>query len=176
MALANYGARQTDINSTTKTFQYGLPPTANWIYKNVLTQGFITPENNTKDVLIQKNLIVNGSIINPSDINIKKNINNIPLEEINNISLLKPKMYNFIEKYDDENMKHYGFIAQELEEIYPNLIMNVVNEDDGEGDNEIKGINYFELIPLLIGKINNMQMEMDEMKKEINQMKKEKND
>lgn len=167
MSFANYGGKQADISSSTKVFYVDSGPYANWIYKNVLTKGYITPENKTKNVVIEKDLIVNGSIINPSDMNVKKNIEDINPQDINNISLLKAKRYNYIDEESDEHQPHYGFIAQELEEVYPSLIMKIPDENE----NEIKGINYIELIPLLVGKINNMQLEMDEMRKEMNEMK-----
>lgn len=174
MSLSNYGGRQTDTSSTTKTFYVDSDPYAHWIYKNLLTKGYITPENKTKNVLIQKDLIVNGAIINPSDANVKKNIEDVIEQDINNISRLNAKRYNYIDEDISESNPHYGFIAQELEEVYPNLIISIPNEnsENSENDkNEIKGINYIELIPLLVAKINNMQKEINEMKKEIIELK-----
>lgn len=180
MALSNYGGRQSDTTSTIKVFYVESGPYANWVYRNVLTKGYITPENKTKNVLIEKDLIVNGAIINPSDANIKKDVKDVTMEDINNISLLNPKVYNYIDNYDDGNKRsHYGFIAQELETVYPNLITKIPNKNQPQNQNEeqieeldeIKGINYSELLPLLVGKINHMQIEMDEMRKEINEMK-----
>lgn len=175
MSLANYSGKQADISSAVKSF-YVLPGIyAHWIYKNILTKGYITPENKTKNVLIEKDLIVNGSIISPSDANVKKNIQDVSAEDINNISLLKAKRYNYIDEENNEDQPHYGFIAQELEEIYPNLIISIPNiknvKDENSVENEIKGINYIELIPILVAKINNMQFEMNEMKKEMNKLK-----
>ena len=47
-----------------------------------------------------------------------------------------------------------------MEKIYPELI---VNEMDNNGD-EMKSINYIELIPFLVAKIQDLQKEVDLLK------------
>ncbi len=60
--------------------------------------------------------------------------------------------------YDDESPilknKHYGLVAQELKEIYPDL---VVESQDG-----YLAINYLEIIPLLIRSVQELKAELDE--------------
>ena len=60
---------------------------------------------------------------------------------------------------DDQNKKHFGLIAQELETIYPEL---VVNSEIG-----FKAVNYTELIPIMLAQMKNMQTEIDKLKEEI---------
>ena len=59
--------------------------------------------------------------------------------------------------YDEEspiiNNKHYGLIAQELQEIYPDL---VVESQDG-----FLAINYLEIIPLLIRSVQELKAEIN---------------
>ena len=54
------------------------------------------------------------------------------------------------------NNKHYGLIAQELQEIYPDL---VVESQDG-----FLAINYLEIIPLLIRSVQELKTELDASK------------
>ena len=68
-----------------------------------------------------------------------------------------PKSYKY--KNDTSKKLHYGLIAQEFEQLYPELIsMTTMN------GNAVKGINYLELIPILIGKIKLMEKEIEELK------------
>ena len=125
----------------------------------------ITPANKV-DVLIPKNLIVNGSIINPSDLSLKENVMSIKeLKEKNknncyeSILELNPIKYNYI---SDKNKKqHYGFIAQEVEDYFPELITEI-NIDIN--DTPIKTVNYIELIPIMLSKMQEMQNEIDDLK------------
>lgn len=52
--------------------------------------------------------------------------------------------------------KHYGLVAQELQEIYPDL---VVESQDG-----FLAINYLEIIPLLIRSVQELKAELDASK------------
>ena len=111
--------------------------------------------------MIPKDLLVLGSINNPSDINLKDNIEKISTEDFDK---LNPVSFTF--KDDDQNKKHYGFIAQELETIYPELVTNT-----GIG---FKTVNYIEMIPILLSQMKNMQIEIDKLKDEIKEIKGEK--
>ena len=59
---------------------------------------------------------------------------------------------------------HYGLIAQELQEIYPNLVK--------EGRGGYLTINYIEIIPLLIGSIQELKAEVDVLKGSSSPIKK----
>lgn len=50
--------------------------------------------------------------------------------------------------------KHYGLIAQELQEIYPNLVI--------EGEDGYLGVNYIEIIPLLIRSIQELNAKIEQ--------------
>ena len=77
---------------------------------------------------------------------------------------LKPSKFTF--KDDPTNHNHYGFIAQEFENEYPDLIS--VKPDKNMAN--IKAINYLEIIPLLVSKIQMMQTEIDELKAKVNEL------
>lgn len=76
---------------------------------------------------------------NRSDIRLKKNVEDLSVD-INDIFRIIPVEYNFKHESDAVN-KHYGFIAQEVESVYPNLV--TVDEDGS------KAINYNEMLAIL---------------------------
>ena len=143
--------------------------------------GLITPINNCANVLITNNIIVNGSILNPSDITLKENISDVENIEYDNLMKIIPKKYNYkintpsIIDRDDVKV-HYGFIAQDFEPFFPNLCITVdkfkeieeEKEDNVVEDVKIKTVNYIELIPLIIGKMQEMENEIKELKSKLN--------
>jgi hypothetical protein len=116
----------------------------------------IVPTNNQLFVSCS-NLQVNTSFSLISDIKLKDDIEDIPEVYIDNMASLKGKQYTF--KKDQSKTKHYGYIAQDVEELYPNLV--ITNKED------IKSINYIEFIPLLIEKINRLELEILKLKNNI---------
>lgn len=137
-----------------KQFEQPVTRFVSWVHKMVQGTNYITPSDQTKNILIPKDLFVVGSINNPSDVSLKTNI-----EPIHNSELLfqiEPKQYTF---RGDERL-HYGIIAQDLERIYPNLVNEVVLDVA-----TIKTVNYLELIPLLLCQIKVLKEELDELKK-----------
>jgi len=93
---------------------------------------------------------------------LKENIEDIDEDEFDRILTIRPKKYSFIN--DNKNKTHYGLIAQDLETIYPELVTTNHHEADEGEVQDIKSINYVELIPILICKIQQMQKEIDELK------------
>ena len=159
--VANYGGRQPDNTQNIKQFVVGAGGQAIWIFKRLPTGLVVqTPADSFKPVLINSDLYVNGSIYNPSDKNLKENIQPITDDKSNSIINLEPVEFNY--KDDKEEKKHLGFIAQDVEKIYPELV---------KGDqNDIKSINYVEFIPLLVLKIQNQQKEIDELREQLNEL------
>jgi hypothetical protein len=84
---------------------------------------------------------------NLSDKRSKENIKNISQNEKDKVLQLVPKTYNFIK--DEKKDKRYGLIAQEVEEIYPELI--------SEDEKGMKSLNYMDLIPLLLEHIKDLK-------------------
>ena len=115
---------------------------SNWkhtIYENNIT---LIPTNDSANVYITNDLIIGGSLNNPSDIKLKENIKPIDPE----------------------------YIAQDLEELMPELVSNFKineNENENEKENEFKMINYLELIPLLIIKIQELENKINKIMKNV---------
>ena len=106
-----------------------------------------------------------------SDISIKENIRDIksPLEAIRQIRGIQYdlKREYFIntqeEKIDElveEGKNKYGVIAQELKEILPDLV--VYNEEA-----KLYGVNYVDMIPILIEAIKEQQVQIEELQTAI---------
>jgi polyhydroxyalkanoate synthesis regulator protein len=117
------------------------------------------PEDSRVDV--SDNLGVNGIVYakgfqQVSDRQLKENITNITaaLEKIS-------KLRGVTFKWKETGKKDIGLIAQEVEEVIPEAVV----EKDG-----LKYINYDTLIPLLIEAIKEQQKEIDELKQQIRYM------
>lgn len=82
----------------------------------------------------------------------KDNIEDIPEEEANKLMLLNPVTFD----YKNTGAHSSGFIAEDTEPYFPNLIMYA-------GD-KINGLNYIGLIPYLVKKIQMQQKEIDKLK------------
>jgi len=158
--IANYGGKQPAQQSYIKQFVIsGSNAEAGWIYKN-LNNGLTvqTPVNNKIPVFIANDLYVTGSIYNSSDLKLKNDIKTINLDKTKELFNLNPVTFSF--KSDLQKKIHFGFIAQEIEKIYPELV--------GNNNLGYKSINYTEMIPLLLAKMKIMQNEIDELKTKIN--------
>jgi len=157
--VGNYGGRIADFQQGIKQFYVSSPSTVTWIYKklpdNLLV---ITPLDSSKPVLINNDLIVTGSLFNTSDVRLKENISNLDSDDINSLFNLNPVQYSF--KNDTNKKLHYGILAQDIEKIFPELV-----EENYFG---YKTVNYQELIPLMLAKMKNMQIEIDELKEALN--------
>ena len=145
MLFNNYGGKQSGGFAVNKTF-YTASPNALWKRSN----GALTPIN-CRNILVQGTIFY-GALSGLSDIQVKSNI-----QPIESTSLMDLKPCSFTYNKDKTNKVHYGFIAQEMEKIYPELIS--VHENT-----HLKSIQYVELIPLLVYHIQQLQKEVDELK------------
>jgi hypothetical protein len=94
---------------------------------------------------------------NRSDRKLKKNITS-KLNNLNQVKLLRPVSYKL--KKDKLGRDYVGLVAQEVQEIMPGAVSVA---SDG-----MLGINYNEIIPILIGAIQEMEMEIDKLKNKPN--------
>jgi hypothetical protein len=164
--MANYSGAVPNRSAYVKQFVYGSQPNlwkqfsytpAGGSTINVLTPTYDKMSN----LYLKGNLYVDGSIINPSDKYLKDNIESINNDKTNKLMNLIPSQFTF--KMDSTKKLHYGFIAQDFENEYPELI--TIKPDNLSN---IKAINYLEIIPLLVSKMQMMQKEIDELKAKIN--------
>jgi hypothetical protein len=160
----NYFGKQPDNTSYVKTFSM-VPLQINnltWVNTTLNDQIVLTPANNNANVYIKNDLTVGGSINNPSDLKLKENIKDLNLSLSNNLMKILPKQYTYKSDKNSKNSKiHFGIIAQELEQYFPNLVTSVTIENDENVIEEHKVVNYIELIPLLLVKIQDLQKQID---------------
>ena len=110
---------------------------------------------------------VNGTLFatnisTTSDVRQKENVQKIEASLADNIQLLNPVSYTLKQdtawKYDVDAKElqstHYGLIAQEVQKIYPELVY--------ERGDELS-INYIELIPLLIMKVQELSAKVQKL-------------
>ena len=153
--MSNYGGKQSDTTQYIKQF-VSTSRIVVWIKKTINKLSYITLVDETQNVLIPKDLYVMGSIHNPSDNRLKENIK--PIDDCDKMMQIQTYKYNFID--DTTKQCRYGILAQDLETIFPSLVSELVLEED-----TVKTINYIDLIPIIICKMNLMQNELDELNK-----------
>lgn len=166
---ANYNGRVGNNTTNTRYFTPGMPYSL-WTTTSNTTTPSITPSSaNYSSVYIPGNLVVDGTITNPSDLSLKENIVEISAELSDTVMRLKPTQFTY--KTDTQHKVHYGFIAQEFEEHLPELVTNKPTSNINYNpsinkhlETNIKAINYLEVLPLLVHKIQTMQKEIDELK------------
>lgn len=172
MSIVSLSGSRTSGSADVKQFSTTIS-VANWIYKKINNILFVTPEKKEVPVIIQgnltveKDLTVNGSIFTPSDERLKQNVSCINKEAMDNLMTLNPIIYEY--KYEPHK-QHYGVLAQEIEDVFPEL---VEQKKVFESDNSYKTVNYVELIPIMLAKMQQMQNEINELKSinELNQQK-----
>ena len=127
------------------------------------TPGYLVPANPNINVYIPNNLVVGGVFSNPSDRKIKEDIQDIDQTKMEDILKLSPKQY-LLKK---DKTPHFGFIAQDVETILPQLVHETIYHtmtDNGQTESmQIKSVNYLEMIPLLVMKIQDLQNQIDEL-------------
>lgn len=117
---------------------------------------------------VQVGTINTNSYSLPSDLNFKKNIEDLELG-LNLVSKLRSVSYNH--KIDDEDAAlSTGFIAQELEQSLSELgveqnkyhiLQHIPNEKEGESQ---YWLDYQKMIPVLVKAIQDQQQQIDELK------------
>lgn len=126
-------------------------------------------------------------VYSTSDRNMKKNIAEVK-DAMSIISRLKPSTYEFKheEEYASLNLpqgKHFGLIAQELEEVLPGLVApaplgfggdeNAKTLEEKEASSAVKGskaIDYIELIPIMIKGMQEQDAKITRLEKENEQL------
>lgn len=149
---------------------------------------------------------ITGTLANPSDAKLKSNI-----KQLNNampiIRQLNPVEYDYKKEFSGKKLNlpqnhQYGFVAQEIQTILPELVSNQkINlgtigggDVDGVDSNsnynnkktdstesiEFIGVNYISIIPILVqgikeqdAKINELELLILDLKKQVEELKKQ---
>lgn len=92
-------------------------------------------------------------VMQASDIRLKENIKDIDDKELLKLDQIKPVTYKM--KAEPNGPNKFGFIAQDVEKLYPNVVT--------EGPNKLKSIDYQAFIPLITKKLNKIHPEPDKL-------------
>jgi len=131
---------------------------------------------------------VADDFINFSDRRLKKNIRELE-QVLPSLMQLKPVTYQFKKEHNPDERNRTGFIAQDLQQIFPELIVQEdVDIDPMTGDikrtfSEYLSMNYLELIPITIKALQEQQemiaardKEIEDQDRRIDQLQRELND
>ena len=155
--LNSYGAGlQIGWNNQTNTggtdffanLQAGLGPPFAFYYMNTI---FPEPQ-----LICQ--LLSNGSLSTTSDYRIKSNIAAMDLSFT--VDGLRPVTYNV----RDDNVQNMGFIAHEVQEVFPMLVSG---EKDGK---ERQTLNYTGLIPVVVAEVQRLKAQNAALQSQIDQL------
>lgn len=113
------------------------------------------------DVVSAGNITAFGASANflsVSDIRLKKDIERLK-DSSELIMQLKPSTY----KWKEDNLEDVGFIAQEVEEVLPNVV-HVTPGFIGD-DEKVKTVSYIKIIPYLVDTIQELTKRIEELEK-----------
>lgn len=108
----------------------------------------------TTQATVEGNLNVIGEIFDTSDRRKKKDFNPVS-NSLSDLGKLKGYRYHWHHESSNDPL-HTGLIAQEVEEIFPELV-----QTDSEG---LKSVNYIGLIPHMIESIKELQNQFSQLK------------
>lgn len=105
--------------------------------------------------------VTTGNWVPGSDKRIKSNIQSLnSKKELSKLMQVRPTSYQF--KGAENQRTAYGVIAQELQEVYPEMVIEM-----GEEKGQQLGVSYTELIPVLISAVQEQQAIIEELKERI---------
>lgn len=157
------------VGTTDGTVSVNIPGKyAGYFVGNVVATGTVTATNLTSsDKRFKSNIerikdkrnVMNGIMsLNPVEYNLKQRYMEIAGGDTAKVSKgLYEENSQIIKK------KQFGLIAQEVKEIYPDLVF-----EDSEG---FLAINYTGIVPLLIEAVKELKTEVEELKKQIDTKK-----
>jgi hypothetical protein len=122
------------------------------------------------------NMHVSGELTVDSDVRLKKEIEALT-GTLENVMKIRPVSYKY--RTDEFAELHLpqrdkmGLIAQQLEDIYPNMISEGSTVVDQRGDTiNIQSINYLELVPVLTGAIQELHQKVKAQQIQIERQQK----
>ncbi len=130
------------------------------------------------------NVTVTGTFSNPSDAFLKTQVNDLS-NALSIVKNLKPVSFQFKPELEEKGFNfpqgtQFGFIAQDVEKILPQLVMDQyapVFKEDGNATRierfEYKSVNYLGFIPILTSAIQDQQKLIEKQAEKIQSLEKE---
>lgn len=121
--------------------------------------GTITGDVTVRQTLtVIGNVLIEGTLTETSDITLKENI--VPLQgSLNKLMKLNGVSFN---KIDTPEVKEVGFIAQEVEQVLPELVT--------ETEKGIKTVAYSRVTAVLVETVKEQQAQINELKELVNKL------
>lgn len=120
------------------------------------------------------NVHYTGTLSSFSDERLKENITRLN-SITDKIMLISVNTYNFKKEYKNLNLpqvKQYGFLAQNLEKIFPELVQDVADKSKGENNAATyKAINYIAMIPILTKALQEEHTQRLQTEQELKELK-----
>lgn len=146
---------------TTNQFIFGQYNALSNTEKFIIANGTSSTPKNIFTIDKEGNVTTTGTINGSSDARLKTNINTMT-GSLDNILKLRGVTFNWKES-SNPTKTQYGFIAQEVEKVFPDLV--------GTDSNGFKTVNYSGVIPVLTEAIKTQQEEIESLKSENEQLK-----
>jgi len=111
---------------------------------------------------------VNNSYGTYSDIKLKENITDAT-PKLDKVMQLQVRNFNLI----GDELKQIGFVAQEIEQVFPSLVDELADKDEEgkELETTTKAVKTSVLIPILVKAIQELKAELDATKAEVAALK-----
>jgi hypothetical protein len=100
--------------------------------------------------------------LNASDSRLKENVATLT-GALDKVNQLRGVSFNWIDSARGEGT-HIGFIAQELEEVYPELVGDGGLPNDDDGQSAMKSVDYGHMVAILVEAIKELKAENDALK------------
>ncbi len=126
-------------------------------------------------------MLLSGRQLETSDERLKKNITDLD-NTLDKVIQLRPTQYQLNTELPDNIEAGFqnGFIAQEMEEVFPQLVQSVripesmdIYEMASNKTEEYKAIDYRSIIPILTKAIQELNEKVEGQEKLINEMRSE---
>lgn len=179
--IQNYGV--VGVSNGTGTFNMGVYAQANRSNTNTNYGIYAAADSATTDYAgyFSGDVTYTGTLASASDVKLKRDIQDFR-GAIDVIKTLEPKTYYFKSEGDAAKMnlsdrKQYGFLAQDLERNFPDLVHTQKQPVSLESAEvlEYKGVDYMSLIPVLTQAIKEQQAMIEELQAKVKALEKEQN-
>ncbi len=180
----NYGIYSAIIGTSNGAALYTVVPGRSEGYIPGMYAAYLRGQVYIEDSLHVNLTITCQHVTETSDRRLKRNLTNLPSGNLAKISQLQGVTYNLISKQDylesissnaqdtsktilpkkdlsqlDDKTTHIGFVAQDLQKIFPELVSS---DKDG-----ILGVDYSGMIPVLVEAIKEQQIQIENLKKQV---------
>jgi hypothetical protein len=145
------------FSESSHTVDYGLNYVAK-VNRN-LTKCYVVMDaaNNQNFWVNGDGTIVSKGLVVSSDERLKKDIKDV--KSCQNLYSIVPKAYKYKDSRVSVNQEQIGFLAQDIQKLYPNLVHT--------DENGMLGINYIGLIPIMVEALKEQNLRIQELESSI---------